>query len=263
MFRTYGASHWAAIAALAVGAAVLVWWGRRHRDTLTAQRVRRGLALAILVVVAPFQVYVLLPDQWNPGTSLPLQLCDLAWMVAVIALWTGRWWASALTFYWGLTLSSQAFLTPTLDGRDFPHLDYVMFWGLHLLVVWAAIYLTWGLGWRPDWRGYAVAVGTTVGWGFAMLVFNDLAGTNYGFVTEKPPSGSVLDLLGDWPWYLLSELALGSAVWALMTWPFAYRSTHENARSGRGPRPRRARHRRSPRGRHGSPYHRRRRRLRA
>lgn len=223
MFQAYGTSHWAAIAALAVGAVVLVWWGRRHRGAAGATRVRRLLALAILVVVVPFQVYVLLPAQWNPSTSLPLQLCDLAWMTAVVALWTGRRWASALTFYWGLTLTSQAFLTPTLDGRDFPHLDYVMFWGLHLLVVWAAIFLTWGLGWRPDWRGYALAVGTTVTWGLAMLMFNAVVGTNYGFVTEKPPGGSALDLLGDWPWYLLVELALGSTVWALLTWSFAAR----------------------------------------
>ena len=164
MFLAYGASHWAAIAVLAVGAAILVAWGRRHRDTATATRVSRILALAIVVVVVPFQIYVLLPGQWNPRTSLPLQLCDLAWMTAVYALWSRRRWAFALTYYWGLTLTSQAFLTPTLDGRDFPHLDYVMFWGLHLLVVWAAIYLTWGLGLRPDWRGYAIAVAATVGW---------------------------------------------------------------------------------------------------
>jgi hypothetical integral membrane protein (TIGR02206 family) len=254
VFLAYGASHWAAIAVLAVGAAVLVAWGRRHRDTATATRVSRVLALAIVVVVVPFQIYVLLPGQWNPRTSLPLQLCDLAWMAAAYALWSRRRWAFALTYYWGLTLTSQAFLTPTLDGRDFPHLDYVMFWGLHLLVVWAAIYLTWGLGLRPDWRGYAIAVAATVGWGLAMLVFNDLAGTNYGFVTAKPPGGSLLDVLGDWPWYLLSELALGSAVWALLTWPWVLRNRRpekgspDGATSGAAARdlPRAARDHRAP-----------------
>ncbi|NEW47902.1 TIGR02206 family membrane protein, partial [Nocardia cyriacigeorgica] len=27
---------------------------------------------------------------------------------------------------------------------DFPHYEYLGFWAIHLLVVWAAIYLTWG-----------------------------------------------------------------------------------------------------------------------
>jgi uncharacterized membrane protein YwaF len=30
----------------------------------------------------------------------------------------------------------------------------------------------------------------------------------------------MLDLLGPWPWYLLSELVLGAAAWALITWPW-------------------------------------------
>lgn len=222
-FVVFGPSHWAVIAVLAVGAAGVVWWGRRHRDTPIATRVRRAMALAILAVLVPFQIYVLLPAQWNPRTSLPLQLCDLAWMAAAYALWSQRPWALALTYYWGLTLTAQAFLTPTLEGRDFPHLDYIMFWSLHLLVVWAAIYLTWGLGLRPNWRSYATAVGATVGYGLAMLVFNEFADTNYGFVSEKPPGGTLLDLLGGWPWYLLSELAVGSAAWALMTWPWVAR----------------------------------------
>ncbi len=222
----YGASHWAAIAVLAVGAVMLVAWGRQHRDTASALRVSRILALAILMIVVPFQIYALLPGQWDPRTSLPLQLCDLAWMAVVWALWSHRQWPVALTYYWGLTLTSQAFLTPTLDGRDFPHLDYIMFWGLHLLVVWAAIYLTWGLGLHPDWRSYGIAVATTVGWGLSMLVFNDLAGTNYGFVTAKPSRGSLLDLLGDWPWYLFTALVLGATVWALLTWPWVLRQRH-------------------------------------
>ena len=46
-------------------------------------------------------------------------------MVAVIALWTRAHWATALTYYWGLTLNPQAILTPALDSPDFPHIDFI------------------------------------------------------------------------------------------------------------------------------------------
>lgn len=219
-FTPYGVSHGAVLALFAVGAWILVQLGRRQSATEGTLRFRRGLALVIVGFQLPLQVFSMLPPHWNIARSLPFQLCDLAWMAAVCALWTRRWWACALTYYWGLTLTPQAMLTPALPF-DFPHVQFIMFWGMHLLVVWAAIYLTWGVGERPDWRGFRLALAVTVGWSVVVLLFNALAGTNYLFVNAKPPTPSLLDLLGEWPWYLVTEFALIVTVWAGMTWPFA------------------------------------------
>lgn len=219
-FSPYGPSHWAVLALFVVGVVVVITAGRQHRGTAVAVRISRFLALAILAVQIPFTAYTLLPGQFDINTSLPLQLSDLAWIAAAYALWTRRQWAFALTYYWGLTLASQALITPEVDGFDFPHLHFFMFFSYHLLVVWGALYLTFGLGMRPDWRDYGITVGATICWGLVMLAFNTVAGSNYGFLNEKPRAGSLLTVLGDWPWYLLSELAIGLAVWALITWPW-------------------------------------------
>jgi hypothetical integral membrane protein (TIGR02206 family) len=179
------------------------------------------------------QGYYLLPWQGGIKYSLPLQLCDLASIAAVWALWTYSSTAFALTYYWGLTLTSQAFASPELTGPDFPSLQFVSFFGMHSLVVWAAIYLIWGVGLRPDWRGYRVAVLVTLGWGAVMLSVNQLAGTNYGFLNAKPLVASLLDVLGPWPWYLLWEAVLGAAGWALITWPWVRRqAAHHAATAG-------------------------------
>lgn len=225
-FSPYGPSHLVVLVLFAVGAVAVITAGRRYRGTVVAEWISKLLALAILAVQVPFTVYTLLPGQFDLDTSLPLQLSDLAWMSAAYALWTQRPWAFALTYYWGLTLTSQALITPALDGFDFPHLHFIMFFTYHLLVVWAALYLTFGLGLRPDWRGYGITACATICWGLVMLAFNAVAGSNYGFVNHKPPSGSLLDLLGDWPWYLLSELAVGLAAWALITWPWVRAQRH-------------------------------------
>lgn len=219
-FTPYGPSHWAVLVLFTAGAVFLVLAGRAHRDTERGRWFGRWFALLILAVQLPLQIYVLLPGRWNVDYSLPLQLCDLAWLTAVYALLTRHRWAFALTYYWGLTLTSQAFLTPELNAPDFPSREYVMFWAMHCFIVWTAIYLTWGLGFRPDWHSYRTAVLVTFGWGIAMLGFNALTGANYGFVNRKPPGRSLLDVLGTWPWYLLSELVIALAVWALITWPW-------------------------------------------
>ncbi|MCP9968141.1 TIGR02206 family membrane protein [Actinomadura madurae] len=158
--------------------------------------------------------------QFRLGGSLPLQLCDLAWPAAVVALWTLGRRSFALTYYWGLTLSVQGLITPALNNNDFPDVAYLGFFGMHLMIVWAAVYLTWGLGMRPDWGSYRFASAVTAIWAVATFVFNLIAGTNYGYLNEKPGTGSVLDLMGPWPWYILVEAAIILLGWALVTWPW-------------------------------------------
>lgn len=218
-FVPYGASHWAVMSFLAGGALLLVVLGRRLSEA-EGVRVGRTFAVVMAAFLVPMLVYRLTPSQWDVHVSLPLHLCDLAWMVAAFALWTRSWWAYVLTFYWGLTLTPQAMITPALDAPDFPHLDFIDFWAQHCLVVWAAVYLTWGVRMRPDWRGYRVAIAITLVWAVGALGFNEVFGTNYGFVSAKPSNPSILDLMGGWPWYLGVELVVGATAWALVTWPW-------------------------------------------
>jgi hypothetical integral membrane protein (TIGR02206 family) len=208
----------------AVGAALLVWRGRRFTGT-QARLVGRILAILIVAAFVTALVYKLARPHLD--TSVPLQLCDIAELTAAYALWSQRHRAFVLTFYWGLVLSSQALLTPDIGtpeegAPDFPHHLFVTFFTLHVLVVWAAVYLTWGRGMRPHWGDLRFAVVVTLGWVAFTLAFNTIAGTNYGYLSGKPATASVLDLLGPWPLYLLVEIAVVLVVWALMTWPWEH-----------------------------------------
>lgn len=218
-FVPYGASHWSALAAIAVLAVLAVGWGRRIRSSPAAPSWSRLFAVALLLVDVPFQIYSMIPPHWSLAKSLPFELCDLAWMAAAYALWARKIWAFGLLYYWGLTLTPQALVTPQLDF-DFPHLQYLMFWSSHGLTVLAALFLTWGLGYYPTWRLYRQTVLVTLAWGAAMLVFNGLTGTNYLFASHKPEVRSLLDLFGPWPVYLFVEAAAGATVWALLTAPW-------------------------------------------
>jgi hypothetical integral membrane protein (TIGR02206 family) len=224
-FSAYGPSHWVVLAVFAAGAALVVRVGRRHRSPEGERRFGRVAGGATLLLYLAIYFSAMVPP--TVGRSVPLRLTDLATMVAAYALWSHRRWAYALTYYWCLTLSTQALVSPALDGPDFPHPEFLAFWAIHLVVVWAAIYLTWGIGVRPDWRSYSLAVFVTVVWVAVTFVFNSIAGTNYGFVNAKPATPSLLDVLGPWPWYLVTVAVLLLAVWASMTWPWTRRSRAE------------------------------------
>jgi hypothetical integral membrane protein (TIGR02206 family) len=87
-------------------------------------------------------------------------------------------------------------------------------------VVAAVLFLVWAGALRPRpgawWRAflavnaYALAVGA----------FDLAFGTNYMYLREKPAAGSLLDLLGPWPWYLLAGDAVALALLWLLDLPF-------------------------------------------
>jgi hypothetical integral membrane protein (TIGR02206 family) len=221
-FVAYGPSHWAVLGIFVIGAVLLVWFGRRQTDA-HARLLGRVLAVLIVAAFIVALVYKLIRPAMD--TSVPLQLCDVAELTAAYALWSQRHWAFTLTYYWGLVLSSQALITPDVGtpqegAPDFPHHLFVTFFTLHVLVVWAAIYLTWGRRMRPTWRSYRFAVVATLAWAAFTFTFNAITGTNYGYLNRKPPTASLLDVLGPWPVYLLTEVAIVLIVWALMTWPW-------------------------------------------
>jgi hypothetical integral membrane protein (TIGR02206 family) len=216
-FTAYGPSYWAVIAVFAIGSGLLVWVGRSQTES-QARRLGRILGAATAAIYGVMLVHSLMPP--TIGDSVPLRLTDLASVAAAYALWSQRQWAFALTYYWGLTLSTQALISPVLKSPDFPNYEFLGFWAIHLLVVWAAIYLTWGRRMRPSWRSYRFVVVVTVVWAAATFTFNSIAGTNYGFLNGKPDTASLLDVLGPWPAYLLTAAALILIVWALMTWPW-------------------------------------------
>ena len=216
-FSAYGPSYWGAIVVFALGAALLVWIGRRQTDS-QALRLGRVLGVLTAAIYGAVLIYSLFPP--SLAWSVPLRLTDLATVAAAYAFWSRRDWAFVLTYYWGLVLSAQALISPVLTGPDFPHYQFLGFWSIHLLVVWAAIYLTWGRGMRPTWRSYRFVVVVTAAWAAITFTFNRIAGSNYGFLNGKPATASLLDVLGPWPVYILTAATLVVIVWALMTWPW-------------------------------------------
>jgi hypothetical integral membrane protein (TIGR02206 family) len=222
-FIPYGPSHLTIIGILVAVSMLLVWLGRT-RPADTAEWHSKWFALAILAFTIPLQLTVLITTNFNPQRELPVQLCDIAAFVAPYALWTKRPWATAATYFWALTLVPQAVITPDLRS-DFPSPIFVLFWGMHLLVVWAAVYLTWGLRITPTWRSFRFVAALTAGWLVSVFALNQLLGTNYGYVNAKPRAATILDYLGPWPYYVFAEVVIVAVVWALMTWPWVRRNS--------------------------------------
>lgn len=218
-FESYGTSHLAVLGIFAVGVVAVILVGSRLRGTAAEVGLRRTFAVAIVAVALPLQILQFIPSEWDLQTSLPLALCDFAWVFAVHALWTRNALSAAITYLWGITLTTQGIFTPDLSS-EFPELRFLMFWGMHLLIVWSAVLLVIGLRVLPTWRAYRITLVITAVWAVVTYAFNVIADTNYGYLNRLPKSASLLDLLGPWPLYVVLEIVIIAVVWALLTWPW-------------------------------------------
>ena len=203
---------------------------RRHPGGRVSRGIRLGLALFFLggLVAALWGGVSLASLDWID--VLPLHLCDLLVLIAVWALLSLRQTPYEVLYYWGLTGTLIATITPDVSV-GFPDPGCISFFGLHGGVVMAAIVLTLGAGMRPRagsvWRVfaftnlYAAFVGV-IDWAFDR---------NYLYLRAKPSQASILDWFGPWPWYLVAADLFALALFLLLWLPFRTSAT-------KGPEPR-------------------------
>lgn len=218
-----GSTHLALLALSALLAVLTVWGVRRVRRPASRDAVLRCAGWLLLALSIAYVVWLALPGNWHLEHSLPLHFSDALRFIAAIALiWQPRW-AVAMIYYGGLTLNTQAILTPHPSFLVWPTIDFAFFWVLHIAVFLTPLALVWGGGHRPTWRGFVLSYAAALGWAALAMVVNAQIGTNYGFLNRPPEGVSFIDVLGPWPAYVVWLAVLTGVVWALMTWPWSRR----------------------------------------
>jgi hypothetical integral membrane protein (TIGR02206 family) len=204
----WSGEHIAAVAATGVVAALLVA-GARRRGEAWAGTVGRGLALVILGGYVAEQLTYAARGEWTPRVNLPLHLTDVVTLASIAALWRPRSTLLVeLVYFWAFSASLQAVLTPDL-GQSFPDVLFFTYFVTHSGAVAAASLLVLGARRTPRpgavWRVYGVTLGVVAAAAAGTL----LTGGNYMFLRRKPAHGSLLDLMGPWPVYILVAAIVG------------------------------------------------------
>jgi hypothetical integral membrane protein (TIGR02206 family) len=155
---------------------------------------------------------------WEVEDNLPLHLTDVVTIVSVVALWTARVRLVELTYFWALTASLQALLTPNLTERTADIFVWTFFI-THGGAIVAAILLVFGLRIVPPAGAVRRTFGATLVVAAAAAVGNLITGGNYMFLREKPSTASLLDVMGPWPVYIVVAAVLALALFALLDLP--------------------------------------------
>jgi hypothetical integral membrane protein (TIGR02206 family) len=214
--RQFSAPHLAALAVLAIFGAGSVYLARRARRPVVIAYAR-GLAVLIAAGWAGEYLADVLNGIWSVRYDLPLQLTDAVSVTAAIALWTRRQLAIELTFFWSLSASLQAILTPDL-GRSFPSIYYFTYFDYHIGAVVAGCMLVFGWGRYPRPRAAWRIFAATLAFAAVSETADLITGGNYMYLRARPEHNSLLSVMGPWPWYLVGAGLVGLAMLLVLQW---------------------------------------------
>lgn len=218
-FVHYGASHLVALALAAV--LIIGLYLSRHAFTHgRAQSILRYSILSILVLCeATLNIWYVSEGVYDVKDTLPLELCTLSLYLSVLMLLLRSHWLAHLVYFTGIAGALMALLTPALF-YDFPHYRFIEFFAAHIAIILAALYMVWVEEYRPTLK----SIGISMLYLNVLLVVigsvNAMLGSNYMFISGKPDTTSLLDVLGPYPWYLLSLEGIALILFLLLQLPF-------------------------------------------
>ena len=150
-----------------------------------------------------------------------MELCDWAAFSVIAALTARRKGFYEVAYFWGLSGTLQAILTPNLAVR-FPDYRFISFFIVHSGVVAGVLFMTLAMGFRPTWGSLLRALGWSQVYLAAALLANRLTGANFGFLSHKPRVATLLDFLSTRkPLYILELEFLALAFFLRAYAPFA------------------------------------------
>ncbi|MGE3107488.1 MAG: TIGR02206 family membrane protein [Phycisphaerales bacterium] len=165
------------------------------------------------------------PGNYDLQRSLPIQVCDLAGLIGPLALLIRARALRAITYFWGIALSTQGFIQPVLT-KGAAYTEFWLFWANHTIVVGTAVYDVIARGFRPAWRDYFLAAAAILAYLVIILPIDIVWHLNYGYVGNTTPENrTIIDDLGPWPLRILplSVIALGVMAAIQVPWVVAAR----------------------------------------
>jgi hypothetical integral membrane protein (TIGR02206 family) len=221
-FRPFSTTHALVVLAFAAVVAGLVLRRRRlaRSNPATADAIDRQLGVVAVAVWLFTTVFPFLPRYYDLANALPLHVCDFTIIAVPLALLTGWRPAQTITYFWGVGLSTQGFITP--DLRHGPAaMGFWLFWSVHFVIVGGALYEVAARGYRPTWKDCGLAVAAGAVYVALVLPFDVATGLNYGYLGRGAPGQpSLVDALGPWPGRVVVMMGLGLVVMALLTLPW-------------------------------------------
>ncbi len=180
-------------------------WISRSKSWSIERKTKSAFLFSIfLMFLVLFHIFVkVFSGSFLYSKDLPFHLCNLLTFILPIAIYANKKWLNGILYFWILVGTFQALLTPDLK-EGFPHFVYFRFWTVHSGLVLIVLFALARLEWRVEKKHIIYAVLFANVFLALSFIVNYYSGGNYFYSIKKPDAATLLDYLGEWPWYLIN-----------------------------------------------------------
>ncbi len=220
-FKLFGTPHLIAMLIL-----VIIWIAiplimSRIQNDKTQKRFRYTLATIMAIQHVGYFIWIALIGDFSINT-LPLHLCGISNILAIVILITKNYTAYELVYFMGIGGAIQAIVTPDVIIQ-FPHFQFIQTFIHHGGIILVPLYMTFVEGYRPTLKSLGKVFLFVNGYLLVIYIFNLIAGTNYLFLTY-PPEDTIIVILEQWfgpsPNYIIGLELVGMISVSLLYIPF-------------------------------------------
>lgn len=199
----------------------------RKRLTPFRRPIRISVGLLLIISRLSLDLWYVTTDQWRIGSSLPLELCSIASLLAAIMLLTKNKFLLEVLYFIAIGGAMMAILTPDLYF-GFPQYRFFQFFIDHFFLILAPLLMIWFYNYHITLRSVLKSFLFLNAIAAVVFIINQLLSANYMFLREKPQGASLLDLLGPYPYYLLSLELITLILFFLFYLPLLINKTNKD-----------------------------------
>jgi hypothetical integral membrane protein (TIGR02206 family) len=148
------------------------------------------IVIISLVLEYSSLVWVVGIGKWDLKTSLPLELCEITFILCIIMLIGKSYKLFEVAYFWGFIGSSLALIFPSLH-ISYHHFPFWAFMLTHSLNIISLVFMMSIEKYKPTRKSILVSFMITNIYMFLMITINYLLGSNYyyHYVFKKPAPG--------------------------------------------------------------------------
>ncbi|MFN0729699.1 YwaF family protein [Polaribacter gochangensis] len=198
-FIPFSVQHLLVVVFLFLFGYILIKWAKKQSEKI---QILTGNILTItisLFVIIGF-VLRLYSNNFNIQEHLPLHLCSFLALIIPIVSIKRNYVHYEIVFFLILAGTLQSLITPS--SYSFLNFEFFRYWFVHAGLVIFMMYATFIYNMQPTLKSVLKSfIGMQV-YMVLMFILNYFLGSNYFYTNRKPDSASMLDLFGEWPYYV-------------------------------------------------------------
>lgn len=214
--------HQAAVLFLVLSIVFVVIFRKKLRTWKYEKHFRYIITIIAIAAESIFRVWKYFTQEGTILTvNLPLHLCSITLALCWVLMLFEKRWAFKLAYFYSIGAMISMFVADC-GGFGIDHFRYYQYFFIHGYIVFTPIYFIAVHQYKIEFRDLIKSTLILIAIFLVVMPIDYFLGANYMYLMGKPPVASPLDMLGEWPNYIIGMTIVALCAFTLFYLPWLF-----------------------------------------